>query len=214
MEYSMDTPAAISVDDALVLVVRLFLGCFFLPSALGKLRDMPGFVRGVLAYQILPERAARVFGWSLPWVELLLASALLAGFALSIAGGLLTLVLLSFIIAVAINLRRGRVIGCNCHGVAGTKAISWGTVARNVVLMLFALVVMLFAPNSVSFDQWLALWRADSRLVLSGTNVIIITLLLAWCGVMVQLIEWSVDIAHQVAHIKKGIQSRLEGAQG
>src|SRR5690242_19945467 len=106
-----------SVEVTLILVARLCLGLFFLPSALGKLTNRRGFVQGTLDYQLLPERAARIFAAVLPWVELVLALALILGVALPLAGLATALLLLCFIAAVLANLRRGREIECNCYGI-------------------------------------------------------------------------------------------------
>jgi uncharacterized membrane protein YphA (DoxX/SURF4 family) len=188
-----------STKIALVLIARLCLGLFLLPSAIGKLTNLHEFVRGIVDYRILPESTARVFGFILPWIELTLAFALLLGFALRLAGIGAVLLFLCFITAVCINLRRGREITCNCYGIAGTKTISWGTIVRNVLLLLLAAVVVSLAPQ-----QWFSLWQVDRLVLSSNSSNILVALLLAFCFVVVYLLEWVVDIHYRVSHLRSG----------
>jgi len=190
-----------SVEEAFVLVARLFLGGLFLSSALGKLANWRGFVQGTLDYRLLPERAARTLAALLPWLEIALASALLLGVALSVAGLAASLLLICFTIAVIANLRRGREVACSCYGIIGTKTIGWGTVARNFLLLLPAALLAGLASSAAELDQWLALWRADLAVFSSPASLILLLLLVAFCFVSIQLVEWAVDIVVRGARL-------------
>lgn len=185
---------------ALVLVTRLCLGFIFLPSALGKLTNQSRFIQGIVDYQVLPERLARGFGLILPWFELILALVLLLGIALPLAGVAAMLLLLSFIAAVVINLRRGRQLDCNCYGIASPTTISWGIVVRNILLLLLAAIVVGLAPNAVTPDQWVTRWQMDWQIITSN-SVIPLSLLLAFCLVTIHLLEWAVAIHYRVSQI-------------
>ena len=191
-----------SVSAVLVLVLRFFLGGFLLSSALGKLRDRRVFAQGVRAYQILPEWAVGLAGYGLPWGELMLALALLLGVALPLAGAAVALLLLVFIGAVVVNLRRGRAIACNCHGIAGTKTIGWGTVARNALLASAALMVALLAPWISTPNGLLSHWPA----LLAPGAFAVLGLLLAWCFVVVALVEWSVDSVVRITSLRESMR--------
>ena len=190
-----------SPEIVIVLVARLCLGFFLFPSALGKLTNQRGFIQGMVDYQILPERTAKVFGLILPWIELGLALALILGIALPIAATVASLLLMSFTAAVTINLQRGHEIMCNCYGIAGTKTISWGTVVRNVLLLLLAAVVVSLAPQNVALAPWLPLWGPDFFSISSIEAAILITLLLLFCFVVIYLSEWAVDIYYRISHL-------------
>ena len=194
--------STLSVEAFVVLAARLSLGIFFLPSALGKLANQRSFIRGVIAYQILPKRIARIFGRVLPWIELILALALLGGIALVITGLATACLLICFIAAVIINLRRGREIACSCYGIAGTQMISWGTVARNVLLLLLVTPIVELAPNNVRLDHLSSLWQADSTIFSSITFIILLVLLIAFCFVTIQLIEWTIHIYFRSSKLK------------
>lgn len=190
------------VQIAVVLVARCCLGLFLLPSALGKLRNRRNFLEGLLNYQILPKRVARVFGFVLPWIELGLALALLLGIALPITGVITILLLISFIIAITINLHRGREIKCNCYGFASTSTISGGTIVRNFLLLIFATTVAGLTRSASGFDQWLLQWHTDILVIASVDRVVLLGLLLAFCFVIIHLVEWGVDIYSRLSHLQ------------
>ena len=158
-------------------------------------------MQGTLDYQLLPERAARIFAVVLPWLELAVASALIFDVALPIAGLVASLLLICFTIAVIANLRRGREVACSCYGIIGTKTIGWGTVARNFLLLLPAALLAGLASSAAELDQWLALWRADLAVFSSPASLILLLLLVAFCFVSIQLVEWAVDIVVRGARL-------------
>ncbi len=194
------------VHTVLVLVARLCLAFFFCPSAFGKLTNHNSFINGVIDYQILPEHSARVLGFILPWIELGLAVALIFGVALPAAGLLTSLLLICFIIAVTINLRRGRTINCNCYGIANTTTISWGTVVRNLLLLLLAIVVAVLSPQALGLNRGLTLWRTDLTVMSSIASATLVMLLLSFCIVAIQLVEWAVDIYFRISKFNRVIE--------
>ncbi|NOK63275.1 MAG: hypothetical protein GFH25_541220n125 [Chloroflexi bacterium AL-N10] len=183
------TPVAL-----LVFVIRTYLGIFSLTSAIGKLRNLPQFTQGTIDYRVLPPRFARLFALCLPWVELMVAMALLLGIALPVAAAATALMLLSFIVALTINLQRGRVLDCNCHGIAGNKMISWGTVARNIWLLLLSIVLITGAPLVLTADAWWIFWQQEWYMLTAIPLTILTLLLIACCYIVTQLIEWLIDI--------------------
>lgn len=159
-------------------------------------------MQGTVEYRVLPERAARAFGFMLPWLELGLALALILGIALRITGAVAMLLLLCFIVAVTINLRRGRRIACNCHGIADTSTIGWGTVVRNLLLLLLTATAVALSPHAIVPEQWRALWRTDLLIVSSGSVAVVLVLLLTFCFTTTLLLEWAVDIHDRVSRLR------------
>jgi uncharacterized membrane protein YphA (DoxX/SURF4 family) len=129
-----------------VLLTRLVLGWVFLVSGHGKAQEREQTVHLVVAYQILPEPAARLYGYLLPWIELSLAGLLLVGLWSRLAALVLCLLLASFAIAVSVNLQRGRNMDCGCFGRAGREKLSWRTLVR--VVFLFGLSALVVAWDS------------------------------------------------------------------
>src|SRR2546429_3361018 len=96
--------------------VQLGLGLVFLFAVVPKLRRPLAFTRTVMRYDILPRRPAYVLALTLLPLETFLAAAFLSGLLIEPALALSTAVTAMFVLAVSINLRRGRRIGCGCFG--------------------------------------------------------------------------------------------------
>lgn len=141
MEHSaLATPVA-----AIVLVLRLIIGITLLLAGGGKLRHLSSFVAGVLQYQILPASLARWYGRLLPIVELVTGILLVAGVWLPLAATLAVAMFASFAVAVGINLNRKRNIPCFCFGADASEPLGWHTLARSI-LLLFAALMIVLAP--------------------------------------------------------------------
>ena len=174
----------------LILIARLAIGSFLLPSGLGKLADLAGFTAGVRDYRILPNHLVPVFSRLLPWLEIVLALALLLGVLVPIAAVGVSVLVSCFTIAVAINLARGWQINCQCHGVAGSRTISWGTVARNLPLIGLSLWLGIAAPGALTWTDWLQGWTIDLTLIGSPAAAMLTVCCICFWWVALLLIEW------------------------
>lgn len=130
----------LDADPAIALAFRLALGVTFVAASLGKIRRPRVFAVHVANYEVLPRRFAHLGGVLLISIELALGISLLTGYFVRVADALLICVLLLFIAAVGVNLRRGRRVPCGCFG-DGDELISPRTVAR-LVLLLSAAVLL------------------------------------------------------------------------
>jgi uncharacterized membrane protein YphA (DoxX/SURF4 family) len=120
------------------LLVRLSLGGILLAAGASKLADRAGFVQAVLGFGVLPAPLGRLYGRSLPFLELGTAGLLLAGIALPAAAALAVLLLASFVIAVSVALARGQRLACHCFGAASGAQVGRYTLARSVALLCAA----------------------------------------------------------------------------
>ncbi len=82
--------------------VRISLGLFFYFSGRSKLDGLPGyvlpnFVKQVREYNILPDQLATVYAILLPYLQILVAALLILGLWTTLAAGLSTLILGSFV---------------------------------------------------------------------------------------------------------------------
>ncbi|HWQ31417.1 MAG TPA: MauE/DoxX family redox-associated membrane protein, partial [Blastocatellia bacterium] len=99
----------------LLLIARLLLSVIFGVAGVTKAIDLAGSRRTVADFGV-PEKLAAVLGAVLPFIEILVALALLPlGTAWVAAGGALAL-LLVFSIGIAVNLARGNSPDCHCFG--------------------------------------------------------------------------------------------------
>lgn len=94
------------------------LGATFLAAALPKIADPPGFLEAIHAYRLVPEGALPPMALTLPWLELLLALALISGLLRRSAAWAAFALLLVFIGALGIDLARGIPVDCGCFGAA------------------------------------------------------------------------------------------------
>lgn len=92
------------------------LGAVFLAAAWPKIADPPGFAEALHAYHLLPGAALAPVALILPWLEALLALALISGFMRRSAALLALVLLVIFMSALAINLARSLPVGCGCFG--------------------------------------------------------------------------------------------------
>jgi uncharacterized membrane protein YphA (DoxX/SURF4 family) len=98
----------------LTIRVQLALGIFFVVAALPKIVDPPSFAHMVYNYRILPGTLINLIGLTMPWVELLSGLALILGIWRGTARTIIAAMLITFIVAISINLARGNAIDCGC----------------------------------------------------------------------------------------------------
>jgi len=183
----------------IALVTRFCLGLFFVASAIGKFLHWNNFRAGVRKYEILPSRFVRIAGITLPFIELVLASALVLGTAIPVVGLASALLLAAFILGIAINLRRGRFIECNCYGIAGTNAISRGTIVRNILLIALALTTTAINLTGSRSDGL----REDRAVFSSLGAASVVFLVLGSIVVSIALIEWMIAISDRSSQLSR-----------
>ena len=98
--------------------VQIFLGLIFVVAALPKIADPPSFAHMVYNYRVLPGGLINISAIVMPWVELFCGLALIVGVWTRPARWIITLLLVTFIIAISINLARNNAIDCGCFDVS------------------------------------------------------------------------------------------------
>lgn len=83
-------------------VLRLALGSYFVMAGWAKLDNMPGFVREVQSFNIIPSQFAALYGILLPYTEIFAGILLIIGIWTTLAAMLISLMLVSFVIAFGI----------------------------------------------------------------------------------------------------------------
>jgi hypothetical protein len=103
--------------------VQIVLALIFLQSSVSKSRHFSTFRRGVTEYHVLPAKADTLFALAVPPIEFILAVAHGTGQYVNLAAQVGIALLMSFSVAVAVNLRRSRLIPCygGVHGFAMAK---------------------------------------------------------------------------------------------
>jgi len=146
--------------DELRLIVQLAIGIVFLLSASSKVLHPNTFARGVREYKLLPDSLAFVMGLLLIPIEIIIGISHLVGWLMSYMTVLALATLISFAIAVTVNLKRGRVLPCYCFGSHGGEQISRRTLVRLGLLIAGELFVLadpaLFAPDRLTYPERIA----------------------------------------------------------
>jgi uncharacterized membrane protein YphA (DoxX/SURF4 family) len=138
------------VISAFVLLIRILLALILLWAGLAKLRRPDAFQLLVLEYQVLPNNLARPFGQVLPYAEILIGLSLLLGFRIRFGALCACALLVLFIIAIAMNLLRGRKLSCMCFG-RNRGTIGWSQIYRNLSLLFIAVVIV---PTPSNRSPW------------------------------------------------------------
>lgn len=131
----------------IVSILCLALSIVFGVAGVAKFLDLKGTREAVINFGV-PEQFADAAKFLLPLFELVIAAGLLlpAGAWWSSLGALLLLIL--FIIAIAVNLKRGATHDCHCFGQLYSRPLGWPTLARNIAFALGAVgVLALGAPD-------------------------------------------------------------------
>jgi uncharacterized membrane protein YphA (DoxX/SURF4 family) len=148
------------VRGSIALLSRLLLGAVFVYASLHKIADPPAFAKIVWGYNLLPGALVNPFALYLPWLELLVGLALLAGVWLRAAALVTGGLLLVFLVAIAINLGRGLDFDCGCFSHTPGAAQGW----VEGVPVLGHLVRFLFT----SPEPWTTLWRDVALLAMAA----------------------------------------------
>jgi putative oxidoreductase len=135
------------------IVLNLILGGTFLVSALPKLRHPKGFVLTVLEYRILPPYLSKLYGTFIPPLEFVLALFALTGMMLRFAAIIMSFLLFSFIVAISVNIKRGRDLDCNCFGTLKKRLIGKTLLIQDSMLLGGALFISITHPW-IQIESW------------------------------------------------------------
>jgi methylamine dehydrogenase accessory protein MauD len=140
--------------DGLLLTCRLLLAAVLLVAAVAKLADRAGARRSLEGFGV-PTFLAPAAALALPIVELLAAIALLPT-ATAWAGAVAaTALLVVFSAAVATAIARGIDADCHCFGNLASARVGYGTLARNLALLVPAAVLAISGDTGASVTPWL-----------------------------------------------------------
>ena len=164
---------AFAMDPALSLTAAVAVAGILIASAVPKLQAMAYFEGIVVDYQILPEAPARWFARTLPWLELLVALALIPPLSRSLAAGVAAVLVCAFAVGVAVNLLRGRNrMDCGCSALsqpAAGETLSWPLLGRNVfLLVLLAMSAGVDSGRALRALQWV-----DAMSVIFGSAALL-----------------------------------------
>lgn len=127
-----------SVKKYFPLCARIALGVIFVAASIDKIAHPEAFATIIHNYQILPGSLINIAAITLPWIEVFLGVALIAGFWLPGAVVLTNALLLAFFSALVYNLARGLDVHCGCFTtkITGSTHTTWYVVRDSLFLLL------------------------------------------------------------------------------
>ncbi len=141
----------------LLTVFRYYLGVSLILASLGKIGEPTAFTATIISYQVIPSflvRLAKPLAIFFIGSETGIALLFLLGFQSRAAGALSSFLMITFIIAVSVNLLRGRTnLDCGCYGSAHHRRISSRLVASDMILLVMSICIMIWGGGFFAFDN-------------------------------------------------------------
>lgn len=160
----------------IIALVRLLLSAVFGVAGVTKLLDQPGTREAVINFGA-PKSFAPSVAIALPLVELAIAAGLLFTPTAWWSALAALFVLGLFVIAIGVNLARGKTHECHCFGQIYSRPLGWPTLVRNMVFALTAVLVLWngqeFQTNVVSTIQQAAVELSTWQGLLLALGVLI-----------------------------------------
>jgi putative oxidoreductase len=171
----------------LTAMLCALVGGVFFASALPKLRHPKGFVLTVVEYRVLPYSLSRLYGRVVPPLEALVALLLIGGVAMRAAALVAALLLASYIIAVGVNVARGRDLDCHCFGETARRTVGWGLLAQDAAFFAASIGIAMLAAGWLAPESWSAFRMGQLESGRSGWSGIVSVMSglgLAACGLL------------------------------
>jgi uncharacterized membrane protein YphA (DoxX/SURF4 family) len=137
----------------LTVRLRFVLAAFFVVAGIAKVADPPGFAHEIHNYQLVPGIAVNAMALVLPWLEIVVGLALFLGIATRSAATILAFLLAVFIVALSINLARGRPVDCGCFGTSTVVKTAQQRLADMKLAIARDVGLLLLAAQSLAADR-------------------------------------------------------------
>ncbi len=135
------------------LLVRVFLGGFYVVAGAVKIPDPGKFAEAVGNYRLLIHPLLNLPAITLPWVEVVAGVFLVFGLWRRASVWLVNAMTLMFIGAIASAVSRGLSIECGCFGTVGGRRVGLEAIAEDVGLLICGLwLAWLFQRESEIAD--------------------------------------------------------------
>jgi thiol-disulfide isomerase/thioredoxin len=160
--------------NLIIVLLRIALSAVFAVAGITKLLDQKG-TRNALKNFGAPQPLVLALSFLLPIAELLTAAGLVFVRTTRPSAFAALLMLSVFVVAISVNLARGRTHDCHCFGQLHSRPLGWPTLVRNLVFALGASIVLWQAqarPRLSIFDTVVQLGLFQWLLLLAGLAVV------------------------------------------
>jgi len=130
------------------LVIRWFIGITFIYASIHKISDPASFAKVIYGYGLFPAISINIIAIVLPFVELVSGIFLVSGIYPRSAALIVNFMLLSFIIAISINLLRGYEFDCGCFS-TGRVTPAKELLIRDIIYFILGFRVLLYKSSRI-----------------------------------------------------------------
>jgi uncharacterized membrane protein YphA (DoxX/SURF4 family) len=123
--------------------LRFFIASVLLLTGIGKLLDVPGFIKVIDTYEIIPAFLQPIVAISMVLIELKISENLFRNINIKITAIAVTALHICFTLLASLTLLRGiEVPNCGCFGVFWARPLTFITVAEDIFMV--GISVLLF----------------------------------------------------------------------
>jgi len=126
----------------ILFAFRLVVGGIFIWAGLLKIFDPLGFAESIANYKAFPQVISFFLAMVLTWIEVSCGVFLILGIFRSASALLLSGVLASFLVLIAVTILRGIDVDCGCFGSLSRK-VDYKLILTDSVLLFFSLNIYL-----------------------------------------------------------------------
>jgi len=128
----------------LEMVARLILGATFIYASYYKIIAPADFAKLIYGYDLFPPQTINLIAIVIPFVELIMGTALIIGIYPQSAALIIDAMLVFFILIISINLIRGHEFDCGCFSVQSDRIPDSPSfmLGRNLVLLTLGIYIL------------------------------------------------------------------------
>lgn len=146
-------------NPVLGIICRVIVGGIFVFAGLLKLlQPIEEFIAIGRSWNIIADPWLTWYMTSLPWIEFISGMFVLTGFQRRLGASIIAVLLLSFLIAIGINLGRGRTLeDCGCFGGALEFGSTFSEIFWRDIMLLFGSLILILTKTKawLELDQLL-----------------------------------------------------------
>lgn len=134
--------------EFIVLCLRFIIELVFISTFLSKIFKPIPHLALIKEYKVLHTALIKPFFYIITICEILVSAALFCGFTLT-GSSLAILLLLTYSVAISINLLKDNKLNCGCGGFLGDHKLSWILVLRNIIFISICIYLPLHGSDYI-----------------------------------------------------------------